>query len=355
MSLLLDRLLLLGNQRATEYYLRKKRMPEVFDENAKELLCKKYADRFTEEEIKAMLPDMHKCYRKYLISADNYVQFDFPNKSARERNRYVSEAFHGIYPRIFNLQGKGNVLRDKYACYRHFLPYYHREMLQITSDEDFDAFAKFTAAHPRFVVKPETFSCGVGVCMKNINDARCPEDLFLSFRFQYPRGAVLEEPIVQSAAMARLHPSSVNTIRAVTLKLKNELKIIFMMLRTGQDGSFVDNGSAGGVFCAVDTERGVVTAAADHTHAEITNHPTTGVPLIGFEIPEFAELKELLRTLADKVEGVNYIGWDLAHTDEGWIMVEANSNPQMNSIQILRKAGIKPTMRKLCRKFRFGF
>ncbi|MBQ7660542.1 MAG: hypothetical protein IJS44_00630 [Clostridia bacterium] len=355
MSILGDLWAVRWNRKSFARYLDKKRLPEDFDEKAKKSLSKNFPGRFTDAQIEEMLPDMRKCYRKSMFYPDNYVLFHLATKSERERDRYVSEGFHRLYTSIFNTAQGRAILRSKYQCYQHFRPYYHREMILLKTDEDFDAFAQFTAAHPRFVTKPLGLSCGTGVCLKSLEDAGCPEELFMILRLQYPDGFVIEEPIVQSEDMRRLHPTSVNTIRAVTLKLKNELKIIFMMLRIGQGGSFVDNGSAGGVFCAVDVERGVVTAAADHTHAEISVHPTTGVPLIGFEIPEFDKLKAFICTLADGIEGADFIGWDLAHTDSGWILVEANSSPQMNSIQILTGEGLKPTMQKLCRKYRFGF
>lgn len=355
MSLLNDLWAVRWNKKGFEYYRKKKHFPADFDEKARETLAEKYPGRFTDAQVEAMLPDMRKCYKKYLLTPTNYLLFDLANKSEKEKSSYVSEKFHLLYSRVFN-EGKGvSILRNKYKTYLHFRPYYRREAMFIQSDEDFDAFAAFVAAHPRFVVKPGDLYCGNGVSLRSTDDAKCLEDLFMSFRVAYPKGMIVEEPVLQSEAMGRLHPSSVNTVRAVTVKMKDRLEILFMMLRIGQGGSFVDNGSAGGVFCDVDVERGVVTAAADHTNKEMTEHPTTGVPLIGFEIPDFAELKSLLHTLANSIDGANFIGWDMAHTDQGWVMIEANSCPQMTSIQILRKKGIKPRMQKLCREFRFGF
>ena len=38
---------------------------------------------------------------------------------------------------------------------------------------------------------------------------------------------------------------------------------------------------------------------------------------------------------------VKYIGWDFAHTDDGWVIIEGNGRSQMIGPQTVFKRGIK--------------
>lgn len=49
---------------------------------------------------------------------------------------------------------------------------------------------------------------------------------------------------------------------------------------------------------------------------------------------------ELVNKLADVIDGNHYVGWDLALTDNGWLMVEGNPRGQLVE-QYATKIGIK--------------
>lgn len=72
----------------------------------------------------------------------------------------------------------------------------------------------------------------------------------------------------------------------------------------------------------------------DHLPGEVTQcrafnfHPDTGVQLIGRNIPRWDELIRLAKELALVTEQ-KYVSWDLALTDAGWVMVEANYKGQL--------------------------
>ena len=44
---------------------------------------------------------------------------------------------------------------------------------------------------------------------------------------------------------------------------------------------------------------------------------------------------------------VEYIGWDLAHTDNGWVVIEGNGGGQFIGPQIVWKRGFKNEIEKL--------
>lgn len=59
---------------------------------------------------------------------------------------------------------------------------------------------------------------------------------------------IAEELLEQCPEMAALHPSSVNTVRALTIRGK----LCSAVLRMGVGGGFVDNGCSGGIFAGLD-------------------------------------------------------------------------------------------------------
>ena len=54
-------------------------------------------------------------------------------------------------------------------------------------------------------------------------------------------------------------------------------------------------------------------------------HPITGVRFEGFEIPFFNEAVDLCKRAAMVVPQVQYVGWDVAITPSGPVIIEGNS------------------------------
>lgn len=50
--------------------------------------------------------------------------------------------------------------------------------------------------------------------------------------------------------------------------------------------------------------------------------------MVGFTIPRWEEVVAMAKELATIVDGNRYAGWDLALTDNGWVMIEGNARGQ---------------------------
>jgi len=90
----------------------------------------------------------------------------------------------------------------------------------------------------------------------------------------------------------------------------------------------VDNAGAGGIICAVNADTGITFAAADEHGKRFALHPQTKHNLVGFQIPDWEEAKAFVCELAETVPDNRYTGWDIALTDSGWVLVEANRRGQ---------------------------
>ena len=200
-------------------------------------------------------------------------------------------------------------------------------------------FLSFAARHPRFIVKPFDGSGGKGIFIADSHEFPNEETLFQAIRRH--GHVVVEELIVQTEKMCALHPASLNTVRVPTVKLQDRVEVLTPTLRIGRGGSVVDNASSGGIIVSVDAGTGICTQNGMDEHNGIyLQTPDTGVILPGFQIPRWDEALLLVKALAEVVPGNHYVGWDIALTDNGWVMVEGNPRGQL-LMQITDKKGIR--------------
>lgn len=235
------------------------------------------------------------------------------------------------------------ILYDKYKAYLHFKEFYQRDMVFVDSEGGKEEFLSFCLSHPRFIVKPLSSACGRGIQLVDTNDSSFSVDDYLD---SYPDGFVAEELIKQDGALSKLHPESVNTVRINTVNYGTSIEVIWPCLRIGRGESIVDNAGAGGIFGAINVVTGLITNVSDESCHSYTEHPETRVPLIGYKIPRWEEACEMAKHLAELIPNCHFVGWDLALTDKGWVMVEGNHRPYI-IWQIATGNGIRKEFKRI--------
>ena len=147
---------------------------------------------------------------------------------------------------------------------------------------------------------------------------------------------LLEERVVQNNVMGVLNPSSVNTVRCITLNTMDGIVVSYCFLKVGRKGSFVDNGGSGGILVGIDKKCGKLnTDGYDELNVRYVTHPDSGVNLKGYQLPDWEQLIHMCVEMSGQMPTVKYIGWDLAYTDTGWIVIEGNGMSQMIGPQIV--------------------
>jgi hypothetical protein len=56
-------------------------------------------------------------------------------------------------------------------------------------------------------------------------------------------------------------------------------------------------------------------------------HPATGLPIAGFQLPHWERVREILCAAAEQFRPVRSIGWDVAMTADGPVIIEGNFTP----------------------------
>lgn len=142
---------------------------------------------------------------------------------------------------------------------------------------------------------------------------------------------LFESLIKQTEQISRINMSSVNTIRMMTALYPNqEVKMIAAFIKIGRAGSCVDNaGSGGNVDCAINLETGELYNALQFNSWEnvfpIERHPDSGVELNGLIIDNWREIKRIVMGWQAQIPYLKTIGWDVALTEDGPVIVEINN------------------------------
>lgn len=87
-----------------------------------------------------------------------------------------------------------------------------------------------------------------------------------------------EELVHQHPDMSIYNKSSVNTIRCITFRTNKGIIVPFCFMRVGREGSFVDNGGAGGIIIGVNPNTGILNSDGyDEYNKRYEYHPDTHI------------------------------------------------------------------------------
>ena len=277
----------------------------------------------------------------YGFHPEEYLTYELEGKTPQERQAFIParECLRDAYR--MNDMTDMDVFNNKGMTYRRFGRYYRREAVYLSGEMDLATFLTFTKAHPVFVKKMVKEAMGRSVELVDLNETgQAPEDYFRSLLRDGPH--ILEERVVQSETLARLNPSSVNTIRSITFLTRHGIEDPYYFMKIGRAGSFVDNGGAGGILVGIDRETGrLCTDGYDEFNRRYETHPDSGVTFRGYQLPDWDAMKTLCREMSAQIPSVKLIGWDMAHTDGGWVVIEGNGKTQFIGPQTVFKRGIR--------------
>ena len=267
--------------------------------------------------------DMIKCSVRYLAGYVDYDLLYFEELSDYQRSTFITRGVNDGYLRKMNDSSYYDNFIDKAKFNRVFGEFVKRDFISL-KEAGFDEFAGFAEKHPVFMAKPIDEQCGVGV--EKIDSAGW--DLHeLYDRLVNNNQLLIEELIVQCREMASLCPSSVNTLRIVTVRKNHKTTVMFRIIRIGNGKANVDNFHQGGMFSKVGENGVVVKPAIDNQSNVYTVHPVTGVRIEGFQVPMFDKVIDCAVRASAVIEQVGMVGWDVAITEDGPELVEGNQLP----------------------------
>lgn len=152
---------------------------------------------------------------------------------------------------------------------------------------------------------------------------------------------LMTEIIKQTGPLAEVYPNTLNTIRILTMfdHHTNKPFIARAVQRIGTKKSVVvDNFTAGGISALIDIESGILGKGAHYPNGDkliwYSSHPDTDVGFEGLRIDNWEEIKNYVLNLSQQYFYIPYIGWDIVPMEDDFMILEANSNSDVNLLQI---------------------
>lgn len=147
---------------------------------------------------------------------------------------------------------------------------------------------------------------------------------------------LLQEGVIQTDQFSNMNPDCLNSIRILTQCINGKAIIMAAFLKLGRFGNVVDNVSQGGLIVPIDVESGKMDASARifYSTDEFRSHPETGFRFEGQMIERWDEVRDIILATALKFHRLIYVGWDVAITNEGVLIIEGNFNPSIYAHQV---------------------
>ncbi len=284
----------------------------------------------TRSDRESLFEDMLKMYRKHGFDFSEYLGYHFDDKVIQERLEFVNDHERTQITDSMNNSDNCLVFDNKALTYNAFKPFFKRNVMFCDNNTTFSIFHSFLQNIKKtgeyfFALKPLMQSCGKGFSIESVE---CSEEHFSELKKKYRRGFLAEEKIVQDERIAAFHHSSVNTIRMTTIRFDDDTLVVHPFLRIGQHGNIVDNSSAGGLVCLLNADDGEVFCVSDERGIFYSRHPDSDLQIVGFKVPLWREAISFVKELAKVIPDNRYTGWDIALSNKGWMLVEANRRGQ---------------------------
>lgn len=269
------------------------------------------------------------CLIRYGCGPSQYLEGGFYKLRGFDRNRTYTKYRSYKLTKIFNDSSFVHICANKVDFNKHFSSFIGRKWIYCKESTK-EEILSFIENYQRVIAKPINLTRGEGVYEL---DRTIPKaNLVCSLIGQ---DILLEELIIQHNQMC-FGNKSVNTLRVNTILDSNgEVHIVKTSLRCGVGNSLVDNYCAGGVVYPVNSEYGRVEGPGGNSikGQAVFIHPCTEFFMIGREIPYWEEVVDLVKKAAIHLPQVRFIGWDVAITQKGPVLVEGNTRPGAQLIE----------------------
>lgn len=271
--------------------------------------------------------DMIWCGLKYQAGYMDYQLFEMYRMNSQERATIITRGKNNEIQKRFNKTEYLKYFRDKVLFNRTFSKYLNRDWIYLNGNNKKE-FEEFLKDKKEIMVKPSSGSCGQGIDKLEVGLSE-PDELY--DKLLKEGRCLVEEVVTQIDEIGKLHPSSINTLRVVTLNKK----VVVAFLRIGNKGYVVDNFNHEGLAAPVDIEDGVIKyKAIDKQHHEYEVHPFTGKRIVGLKIPMWNEVKKMCEEAATVVPEIGYAGWDVCLSEKGPLLIEGNEFPGHDIYQL---------------------
>jgi hypothetical protein len=272
---------------------------------------------------------------------NDYFEYEFYKKRRNERKKFVVRKKRKIIVRKFNNHKFEKYFSDKALFNECFQEFTKREWIDLDKATE-EEFEKFVEKNTDFLIKPKAESCGIGI---RVMQCKSDREIHKLYNYLKNRHVLIEEKLVQEGSIRELHPESLNTLRIVTVRVNEEVRVMNANLRVGIDHRIMDNFHQEGIAASIDISTGIVNSSGCdmHLNRHLT-HPVTKEKIIGYSVPRWNEVITMVKKAAMKIPEISYVGWDVAVSCKkyGVVMIEGNPDPDTDVQQMCDQVGKWP-------------
>lgn len=258
-------------------------------------------------------------------SYENYISYRFWEVDENSQKTYLTAGIGQKLKKKYNINKSGiRFFINKDLFNEKFNQFIGRPWLS-NSNMSWKNFESTFSSVSKIIYKPRASTQGNGITVFDLDkDGRsCVYEKLKKL----PKG-IVEGYIKQHPEMNKFSKQSVNTIRVVTVRTFDKVNILYAAMRMGGGNAVVDNFHAGGILAIVDIDNGyLITDGFDMYGNPFIIHPITKEEIKGFKIPFWNDVIKLVKEAGVVVDGVGYVGWDVAITNDGPILIEGNVSP----------------------------
>lgn len=267
--------------------------------------------------------DMYKACNKYGLLMEDYMSLGFWEVDEEKRCEYLTTdtLFSEEFKEKFYEDDAFNLIMNKCEFNKAYAKFLKREWI-CTSESD-EEIVSFLNKYEKVIMKPIQDSCGRGIRIINSGQVE-----YIINEKKQNHYNLLEQVLVNHPVIRDLNPTSLQTLRVETCIDKDGVfHVLNCCLMIGAPNSHVSNCHGGGTMWHVNLKTGVVDSWGYNPEGWYVKRLKNGREVYGLKIPHFDMLHEMLEEVANVTPGARYIGWDVAILNDGFAIIEGNTQP----------------------------
>ena len=161
-------------------------------------------------------------------------------------------------------------------------------------------------------------------------------------------GYIFQPRLVPHEAVRAVCGARVATLRILTIFGSEGPRVFRACWKIPAGPNYADNfWRPGNLLASINLENGIVSRVVSGTGltmTEVERHPDTNTPLVGMKVPLWEECCAAALTGATALPDFGLLGWDIAATSTGAVIIEVNDTPDAIMPQIADRRGIMEPM-----------
>ena len=303
------------------------RKVKAIDKEKLNKLAREIAER-NNKSVGYVKRDMIKNFIRYGIGYTDYLKGDYINLTKEQKKTYVTtKSFYRLLAYLNNPKYDAT-MSDKIVFNKIFDKYLGREWIDLRNSTVED-FKKFIKNKDVIFAKPPTDFGGHGIRKINTKDIKNINELYKELLDK--KINLIEEAIIQHKELDKLNPYAVNSFRIVTLVKDGKAHILANALRINVDDAIAIGCSD--AYMRLDESGKICSRVIDDVANVYEEHPIAKIKFSTVRIPFVKECFDMALKAALEVPEMRYVGWDIAITPKGPVIMEGNEYPSYGLVQ----------------------